>query len=344
MVVASACGGSPSVGRVTIEFATQGVGFEGAATRKAVDAFNRANPGVQVTILTLSPQASTAYQQLTRLFIAGSPAPDVISADVTWPAILARSGWIQSVDRFSPPRSGFFTGQVESGIYNDRLYAIPWFINAEGVYYRTDLVPRAPTSPQELLQDARSAMQKRPSTLKEGFAFPADNYEGLVPSFINFAGGFGGSLDLSHIASSQNVLALTYMKNLILADRVTPLRATSWQDPDVEFAYLSGQAAFAMSWQYVLPEAQATAGVKGRTAWIPFPSRGGARAALGGDDLVINARSPAVDAAYRFIRYLTSTGVQVDRALSAGAPPAVQAAYGSRLFSQAPYFREEQKV
>src|SRR5205823_12485303 len=135
-----------------------------------------------------------------------------------------------------------------------------------------------------------------------------------------------------------------YMKNLIYADRVTPPAAASWQEPDVEMAYLSGQTAFAMSSQYVLVEAQATAGVKGRTAWIPFPSRSGARAALGGDDLVINARSPHVDAAYKLIQYLTSTTVQIDRALSAGDPPAVKAAYGSRLFSRAPYFEAEQKV
>jgi hypothetical protein len=36
--------------------------------------------------------------------------------------------------------------------------------------------------------------------------------------------------------------------------------------------------------------------------------------------------------------------VQIDRAATAGDPPAVRSAYGQRLFDLAPYYREEQRV
>jgi len=347
VMVAAACGNSSSTSssKVTIEFATQGLGSEGAASTKVVNDFNKANPNIHVNILTLSPTANTAYQQLTQRFIAGSSTPDVITADVIWPATFAKSGWIQSVDSFSPNKSDFFPGQIQGGTYNGKLYAIPWFINAEGVYYRTDLVSQAPSSPQQLVQDAKSAMQSNPS-LKYGLAFEGDKYEGVVTAFLNFAGGFGGSLDLKHIASTQNVQALTYMKSLIYTDNVTPQAATSWQEPDVEKAYMGAQTAFAMNWPYVFSEAEkAGSPVKGKTAWIPFPSLGGpSKAALGGDDLVINAKSQHADAAYKFIQYLTSSKVQIDRALSAGDPPAVKSAYNSQLFGQASYYQQEEKV
>jgi multiple sugar transport system substrate-binding protein len=187
-------------------------------------------------------------------------------------------------------------------------------------------------------------MQRSPATLKVGVAFTGGSNEGLVTSFMNFAAGFGGSLDLKHVASNQNVQALTYMRNLIHSDRVTPQAATGWQDSDVEKAYLVGQTPFAVNWQYVFAEAQATAAVKGKTAWIPFPSPSGSKSALGGEDLAVNSHSQHADAAYKFIQYLTSTGVQIDRALSAGDPPAVRSAYTDRLFSRASYFKEEQKV
>src|SRR5438093_1311076 len=90
---------------------------------------------------------------------------------------------------------------------------------------------------------------------------------------------------------------------------------------------MSGQAAFAMNWPYVLAEAEANnSPVKGKTGWIPFPSETGKpQAALGGDMLAINAKSAHQAAAWALIQYLTSPQAQIQRALAAGDPPAVQA-------------------
>lgn len=348
-VMLAACGGGSSggggtSGNVTIEFATQGLGSEGDASKKAVADFEKANPNIHVNILTLSSKSDDAYQQLTQRFIAGSSTPDVITSDVIWPATFAKSGWIMPVDKFNPNKSNFFNGQIQGATYNGKLYGIPWFINAQGLYYRTDLVPQAPTTPQQVVTDAKQAMSAN-SSIKTGFAFAGDKYEGVVTTFLCIAGGFGGSLDLKHIDSSQNVQALTYMKNLIYQDNVTPQAATSWQEPNLEQAYMSGQAAFALNWPYVFSEAEAAGSpVKGKTGWVPFPSTKSPKAALGGDDLVINAKSKNADAAYKFIQYLTSDKVQIDRALSAGDPPAVKSAYTQDLYSKAPYFKDEVKV
>src|SRR5207237_850963 len=126
----------------------------------------------------------------------------------------------------------------------------PWFINAEGIYYRTDLVPNPPTSPTQLVTDAKQATAKDPS-LKEGLAFEGDKYEGVVTAFINFLGGYGGKLDPSNLATSANQQALQFMHDVIYKDRIAPQAVTGWEEPDVERAYLSGQAAFAMNWPYV---------------------------------------------------------------------------------------------
>jgi multiple sugar transport system substrate-binding protein len=345
-VVLSACGGGGggTSSNVTIEFATQGLGSEGAASKKAVADFEKANPNIHVNILTLSSTANDAYQQLTQRFVAGSSTPDVITSDVIWPATFAKSGWIQPLDRFNPNKSDYFTGQVQGATYNGKLYAVPWFINAQGLYYRTDLIPSPPASPEQVVTAAKDAMARDPS-IKTGFAFAGDKYEGVVTTFLCIAGGFGGGLDLKHIDSGQNVQALTYMKDLIYQDKVTPQSATSWEEPNLEQAYMSGQAAMALNWPYVFSEAEAPKSpVKGKTGWIPFPSTSTPKAALGGDDLVINAKSTNADAAWRFIQFLTSRDQQVQRALIAGDPPAVKSAYTSELYSKAPYFQDEKKV
>lgn len=338
---ACATGGGTSIpaGRVTIEFSTQGLGQESDATNRAIAAFERANPGIHVNVLTLPSAADAAYGQLTARLATGSPAPDVLTLDVIWPAALARAGWIAPLDRYRPDRGNFFPAQVEAGTYRGRLYAVPWFINAEGLYYRRDLVP-APASAADLMENARAAMRADPA-ITAGLAFEGDRYEGLVTAFIDVAGG----LDLRHVDSAQGVRALAFLHDAI-AGGITPTAARAWQEGDVQSAYLNGHAAFALNWPYVYALAEAPASpVQGVTAWVPFPSLSGIpRAALGGAMLAVNARSPHQDAAWRFVSYLLRDEVQVDRAATAGDPPAVRSAYGQRLFDLAPYFRDEQRV
>jgi multiple sugar transport system substrate-binding protein len=342
-LAACAGGGATTIatGPVTIEFATQGLGQEGDATNRAIAAFERAEPQVHVNVLTLSPLADVAYRQLTDRLAQDGPTPDVLTLDVIWPAALARAGWIAPLDRFHLDASAFFPGQVQAGTYRGHLYAVPWFINAEGLYYRTDLVPSAPASPDDLVAAARAAMRADPS-ITSGLAFEGAGYEGVVTAFIDFAGG----LDLRRVDSAQNVRALTTMRDAIARDGISPPDVTHWDESYVQDAYLGGHAAFALNWPYVFALAEAPGSpVEGRTAWIPFPSASGApRAALGGDMLGVNARSTHQDAAWLFLRYLLRDDVQIDRAVSAGDPPAVRSAYGQRLFDLAPYYRDEQPV
>jgi multiple sugar transport system substrate-binding protein len=351
LVVAACGGGSSGSGGVsgassgTIVFATQGLGTEGDATNKAVAAFQQANPSIKVQILNLSPTANTAYQQLTQRFISGSSTPDVATSDVIWPATFAKSGWIMPLDGFNPNTANFFPGQVQAGTYNGKLYGLPWFINAEGVYYRTDLTPTAPKTPQDLTNMAKAAGSKDPN-VKVGLAYEGAKYEGVVTSFLNFAGGFGGSLDLKHLNSSQNVQALNYMKNAIYNDKISPQSVTSWQESDVQAAYLGGQAAFAMNWPYVYQLAEASnSNLKGKVGWIPFPAGTNTpKAALGGDALVINSKSQLAPAAWKFVQFLNSDSIQIDRAVTAGDPPAVKSAYNQSLYSQAAYYQAQKPV
>jgi trehalose/maltose transport system substrate-binding protein len=120
---------------------------------------------------------------------------------------------------------------------------------------------------------------------------------------------------------------------------------TGWQESDVQNAWLSGQTAFAMNWPYLLQLSQTAAPVKGKVGYIPFPSATGTPAtALGGDDLVINAKSAHQAAAWKFIQFLSTPDQQVSRAIPTGDAPAVQAAYtgsaGAELFAKAAYFKQ----
>lgn len=329
----------------TIVFATQGLGGEGTATQAAVAAFEKAYPNIKVSILSLSPVSDVALQQLEQHFISGSSTPDVITADVTYPATFARAGWIQNLAKDHPDTSAFFAGQMASGEYKGGVYAIPWFINAEGLYYRTDLIKTPPTTVSALVADAKAAMAKDKS-LKEGLAFEGDKYEGAVTAFQSF----GGQLSLptlSNIDTPANVAALKLMSDAVNTYHIAPQAVSTWQEGQVQAAWQSGQTPFALNWPYLFQLSEAKgSNLAGKTGWIPFPSASGGtpQASLGGDDLAINAKSTHQAAAWKFIQFLTSVSVQITRAINAGDPPSIQAAYTSALFSKAPYYQQEQGV
>ncbi|HTX82358.1 MAG TPA: extracellular solute-binding protein [Streptosporangiaceae bacterium] len=353
----AACGSSPSSSassqmaasaKQTIVFATQGLGTEGTATANAVKAFEKIHSNIKVTILSLSPTSDVAEQQLEHYFIAGSSTPDVVTTDVTWPSTFARSGWIANLDSMHPATSSFFPGQMATGSYSGGTYAIPWFINAEGLYYNTSMVKSAPTSIAQLVSDAKSAVAKDKS-LKEGLAFEGDEYEGSVTAWQSF-GAQIGLKDLSNIDTPANVAALTFMYDAIHTYKIAPSAVTGWQESNVQAAWLAGQTPFALNWPYIYQLSESTTNGKptypavyGKTAWIPFPSAT-PQSSLGGDDLAINAKSTHKAAAYELIQYLTSVSAQDTRAIFAGDPPSVTAAYNSTLYKAAPYYANEKAV
>ena len=341
----SSSGGSQQVpvgAQQTIVFATAGLGTEGQATDAAIKGFEKLHPKIKVSVLNLSSDSTVAQQQEEHYFLAGASTPDVLYTDVVWPATFARSGWLANLTKFHPDTSAFFPGQMATGQYNGGVYAIPWFINAEGLYFRTDLIKTPPTTISQLVTDAKQAMAKDPS-LKEGLAFEGANYEGSVTALQSF----GAQLSLSslgNINTAANVSALTFMYDAIHTYKIAPSAVTGWNEGNVQAAWQSGQAPFALNWPYLfqLSEAKGSS-LAGKTGWIPFPSAT-PQSSLGGDDLAINAKSTHQAAAYEFIQYLDSQDAQIARAVSAGDPPSVKAAYNSKLYSAAPYYRQEQAV
>jgi multiple sugar transport system substrate-binding protein len=348
-LVAAACGSgsssssqSPANANQTVVFASAGLGTEGQATQAAANAFQQLHPNIHIQILALSSNSTQFLQQIQQRFIAGSSTPDVIESDVTYPATFAKAGWIAPLDKYGTDLSAYFPGQVKAGQYQGKTYAIPWFINPEGLFYRTDLIPTPPTTPAQLVQMAQAATQGNPS-LKEGLAFPADKYEGAITAYMVFQGGFGGQLNPSNLNTPQNQQALQFEHDTIYSSKIAPQAVTGWQEGEVQQAFTSGQTPFAINYPFVFgAAAKAGSAVPvSKIGFTAFPSSTGTQqAALGGEMLALNAKSTHQAAAWQFIQYLETPQVQQQRAVATGDPPALQASYNQALFSQAPYFQQ----
>jgi multiple sugar transport system substrate-binding protein len=342
---AVACGSGGSSSSVaasaaqTIVFAESGLGTEGQQTQVAINAFEKANPNIKVSIQVLSPDSTTYLSQLEHDFISGSSTPDVFESDVTYPAKFAQAGWILPLTQFKPDTSQFFTTEVDAGMFNGTLYGVPWFDNPEGLFYRTDLIKTPPTSPAQVVSDAEAAM-KADKSLKEGIAFEADKYEGAITSFLTVDSAFGGKLDPSSVNTPGNVAALKWLHDAIYVNKIAPQAVTSWQEGQVQAQFSSGYTPFAIDYPFVEAQAAASA-VKGHIGYIPFPAGPGGTpaSALGGEMLGINAKTAHAAAAYKLIQYLTSPSVETTRAIAVGDPPSLPGAYTSALYAKAPYFQ-----
>ena len=323
----------------TIVFAESGLGTEGQQTQTAINAFEKANPNIKVSVQVLSSDSTTYLSQLEHDFISGSSTPDVFESDVTYPAKFAQAGWVLPLTQFHPDMSQFFSHEVAAGDYSGTYYAVPWFDNPEGLFYRTDLIKTPPTSPAQVVSDAEAAM-KTDKSLKEGIAFEADKYEGAITAFMTLDSAFGGTLNPSNVNTPGNVAALNWLHAAIYTNHIAPQAVTGWQEGQVEEQFASGYTPFAIDYPFV--EAQPlAASVKGHVGYIPFPAGTGGTpgSALGGEMLAVNAKTAHAAAAWKLIQYLTSPSVETARAIAVGDPPSLPSAYTSALYSAAPYFK-----
>jgi multiple sugar transport system substrate-binding protein len=335
----SSSGSVAANAKQTIVFAESGLGTEGQQTQVAINAFEKANPNIKVTVQVLSSDSTTYLSQLEHDFIAGSSTPDVFESDVTYPAKFAQAGWILPLTQFKPDMSQFFKTEVAAGTYKGTDYAVPWFDNPEGLFYRTDLIKTPPTSPAQVVSDAQAAM-KADKSLKEGIAFEADKYEGAITAFMTLDSAFGGTLNPANVNTPGNVAALNWLHSAIYTTKIAPQAVTGWQEGQVEEQFASGYTAFAIDYPFVEAQPLAAA-VKGHVGYIPFPAGPGGTpgSALGGEMLAMNAKTAHSAAAWKLIQYLTSPSVETARAIAVGDPPSLPSAYTSALYAKAPYFK-----
>jgi multiple sugar transport system substrate-binding protein len=349
VLVAAACGSSskPSSsstptsggGTQTIVFAESGLGTEGQQTQSAINAFEQANPNIKVSIDVLSSDSTTYLQQLQQRFISGSPTPDVFESDVTYPAKFAQAGWAMDLSGFHPDTSVYFPTEVAAGQFKGKTYAIPWFDNPEGLFYRTDLITTPPASPQEVVSDAQTAMKKDPS-LKEGLAFEGAKYEGAITALLTVDEPLRGKLTATSIDTPGNDAALQWLHDAIYVSKIAPQAVVGWQEGQVQQEFTAGNAAFAIDYPFVESVA-ATSSVAGHVGYIPFPAGPGGSpgSALGGEMLAINAKTSHANAAWKLIQYLTTPDVEIARAEATGDPPSLPSAYTGALYAKAPYFQ-----
>ena len=338
LVAAAACG--PSAPRPLLTLSASALGVEAEVVGQQLARFAEQHPEADVE-LRVTPDAADQRHQLYVQWLNGRASePDVLQLDIIWTAEFAAAGWILPLDSFNPEVDDFIGAAIRSNRWEGSLYALPWFVDAGLLYWRTDLLDAAPSTLEELR--AQAARLARGSDVRYGLVWQGARYEGLVTVFLEHLAAFGGEiLDARGqvvVDEPASIAALSFMREAVGATGVVPPSALTWQEEQVRFAFQNGQAAFMRNWPYAWPLLQdpTQSAVAGRVGVAPFPPAEGGRpaAALGGAQLAVNALSGEPQLAWELVEFLTAPEQMLERARLAAQLPARQSLYEASALAE----------
>lgn len=313
---------------------------ETGVVRQIIDEWNAQHPEEEVTFKEQSNDADQAHDDLVQHLQAEQSDYDVMALDVIWTAEFAAKGWLVPLEgEFAMDNAGILPSTVESATYNGTQYAAPKNTNGGLLFYRTDLLPDAPTTWAELTADCEVATANDIDCYAGQFAA----YEGLTANASEIINAHGGSFvaEDGTTPTVDSPEARAGLQAIVTAfeSGVIPPQDTTFKEPESQQAFEDGNALFLRNWPYVYGTAsQEGSAVAGNFAVAPLPGVDGVgTSTLGGYNAAISTFSENKATAADFLRFLQSE--QAQRIIAEGAlPPVLESLYDDpALVDEMPY-------
>ncbi|AML53337.1 ABC transporter substrate-binding protein [Falsihalocynthiibacter arcticus] len=315
------------------------IGRDQEVLRGQLDQFE-ADTGHTVTIVSM-PESSTDQFGQYRLWLAAQSSDiDVYRLDVIWAPQLA-SHFIDMNPYVADIIGDFVPAAVESQTVNGKLVALPFFLGAPALYYRSDLLEKygeqVPATWQDMTATAQRIMDAERAAGNDGmygFVFQGAAYEGLTCNAQEWVNSFGGGriveLDGSiNINNEKAAEALTLAASWV--GGIAPEGVLNYKEEDARGVFQSGNSVFMRNWNYAYAlSAGEDSPVRDIFAVTTLPSGGEgttSAATLGGSSLGVSAYSEHQDAAVELVQFLTNYENQKERAIVTSRPPTLTAVY-----------------
>lgn len=301
--------------------------FSEAANRCAQASGDR----YRVDLVPLPSDADQQREQLVRRLAARDADIDLVGMDVIWTAEFAAAGWIMPWEGEAAhhARAGRLASAVEGASWSGRLWAAPYTTNAQLLWYRSDRMPEAPRTWDEMIGLAERLGPD--GTIQA----QGDRYEGLTVFFASLLASAGGSVltaDGAAVALEEGPTrrALEIMRRLASSRAADPALSTARED-HARLAFESGRSSFMVNYTYVWPSAHANAPHIARDMrWARWPAiepGTSSRVTLGGINLGVGAYTRHPDLAFDAAACIASEENQRIAAILGGLPPTIAALY-----------------
>lgn len=304
-------GGKSSNGRVTLTQWYHQYGEDGtkdAVLRYAAD-YTKANPHINIEVIWVPGDYATKLN--TALLVAGGP--DIFERNgLTIPMVSA--GQVAPLDDlFSPAvRADFDKGDLESFGVDGKIYAVKMVTDTQLLYYRPSLLKKAGLAPPQTLDELIAASRALVANRRKGIFLGNDGGVGTLLNLVLWSAG----QELLHdgkVAFNTPRAALAYEKLRGLTESSANLigAPTDWWDPSA-----FNQELTAMQWGglWSYPEIKKTWGEDvGALPWPALDAQGAPAMPAGGWAQMLNARSPHLDEAKKYINYLWIENQKIQR-------------------------------
>jgi|Deesub1362A_J573_1020465.scaffolds.fasta_scaffold00395_23 multiple sugar transport system substrate-binding protein len=360
LLFTAACAKKEEAGKTTIRFVTWKPNVP-EAWEEIYRIFETENPDIKL-IREVGPHSSTAFHDLlTQKLKNKSKDVDVFLMDVIWPPEFAASGWAMPLDEFFPPaeQEKFLEGTILANTYKGKIYGVPLFIDSGVLYYRKDLLEKYGFNPprtwQEMVRQAEIIVSEEAKKGTEiyGFSGQFKQYEGLVCDMMEYILSNNGKIldpetGKTRLAEKPAIEAVKFVRDNIIG-KIAPRGVLTYQEPESLDLFIQGKAVFHRNWPYAWevsndPKRSTIAGKVGITKLPHFPG-GKSYSTLGGWQVGISSYSENKQAAWRFVKFLTSERIQKLLALKAGRAPTRKALYqDAEIIRANPHFSDMKDV
>jgi multiple sugar transport system substrate-binding protein len=327
------------IGPITFAIGSDDIGWLGPV----IQSWNQAHPGQQVTELLLPEASNVQLDQLVANLQAKSPIYDVIDMDVVWTAEFASNGWILSLSPKQFDLSAFLPSALNTARYQNQLWAIPDYSNADLLYYRKDILDAAHVQPPKTwAQLAQIAKTVAPRYHLNGYAGTFAQYEGLTVNFAEAVQSAGGSI-LNRYGTQVTLntkQALQGLDNLVngFEQGWIPAQTFGFEEVAAQDAFKNGQYLFLNDWPDVWHTLGPDPSKKYGIVALPGQTAGAGSSSLGGANLAVSAYSLHQQTALAFIKYLTQPAQQLAMFEGGSFPPALTQLYFDKsLINEFPY-------
>ncbi len=324
---APASTGSAGVTTVTWFASRDTSGF----TPQQVEAINKASTTFKIDYQEQGATTQDLHDKFVQVGSAKDPSADIVSMDVPYVPEFAAAGWTIAMDTAlsQDERAKFFKGTLDGATYDKKLYALPWYNNGPGLYYRKDLLDakglKAPKTYDELLNVAKAV--QTPDIA--GFAMQLVQGEGGIINWMEYLWGYGGDLVDSNLKvtvdqGTAGVDGMQKILDFVYKDKILPEAALQFKlGADVINLFRTGKVAMIRLWFSSAGELYKPDTVLKTEQWeiVPLPSKDGSKAGpgcLGTWNLGISSSSKKQAASIEAIKILTNQDNQKARMLGNG--------------------------
>ena len=206
------------------------------------------------------------------------------------------------------------------------VYGLPWSLNCEVLWYRTDLMDAPPASWDDL------RIQAKALTTSDVFGYATEggrDADWIISEFAPIAWSNGGQLwdpatytADGNLNSGQNAASLKFLADMVNGDKSIDPASANWTITERLGALLTGKAAMCLNWSPLfggVADDTTESQVAGRVGYALSPKGSAGQAALFGcQGTGINAYSQHKAEAWQYLQFLQSKETQA--ALMEDAP------------------------